>query len=251
MKLKFSYIAYTVIAIALVIGVSRAYALTAPRSTPPTQSEISAPINNSGEAQTKIGSLITKNDLGATSPVNCGNIRILAWYDVFPENSGQDVSATQSNAVTPCAQGGGAVTSSFMVSPWAFFTQAISSSVIVGDNSTQSGDLPTVSEPAGSDPTSMKLDLVGRGTANNSRAGTQAISILAGNMCSTYTTINVDQTQIAFNSSVNSGKADVLARQVRLTAGNPQPNSVLIQGSGSSKWATLTVVNDQIVLTPN
>lgn len=245
MKLKFSYLTYAIILIALVIGVSRVYALTGPASTAPTQSEIPTPVNNSGEVQIKKGSVTTKGDLGSSS--YCGSIGNFAWYDLFPENSNQDArSVASSNPVSTCIQGGAAIATGFLVSPWGFFTQIITSSVIVGDSSSQSGNLPAVSEPQSADPTSMKLDLVGRGTANNSVEGTQAISIYSGNLCSTYTTITVNGPAIGFNSSANSGTADVLARQVRLTAGNPKPDSVF-----TGTWATLKVENGQIVATPN
>ena len=194
--------------------------------------------------------MTTKGDLGATS--GCSVFPLISWYDLFPENSNQDARTFLDNSASPCIQGGALIASGFLVSPWGFFTQVITSSVIVGSSSPQSGDLPAVSEPVSADPTSMKLDLIGRGTGNNSIEGTQAIKVYAGNICSTYTTITVNQDQIGFNSSVNSGGADILARQVRLTAGNPRANSVLTAGSnGVSSWATLTVVNNQIVLTPN
>jgi hypothetical protein len=249
MNIKLSYIITPVALIIAVISVSRVYALTGPQANAPIQSEISTPINNSSEIQVKKGSVTTKGDLGPLSL--CGGVGNLNWGDYFPENSGQSFGpAYSANQVSPCIQGAAAIATGFLVSPWGFFTQIITSSVIVGSPGSQSADLPEVSEPVSADPTSMKLDLIGRGTENNSISGTQAINIYT-NSCSTYTTITVDKPQITFNSSANSGTADLLARQVRLTAGNPQENSVLIKASSGSTWATLSVVNDQIELTPN
>ncbi len=267
MKLKFSYIAYVVIAAALVIGVSRAYALIAPIAPAPSQSEIYTPINNSGESQTKKGPLISQEGFGSGTPLwfngtnyqTDGSVgRTGSRVDYFPEDSFKDLSTLMRDPLnsifTPTST---LITARALVSPWGFFTRVISSSLIIGGTNTVS-DLPSVVPPS-EDATAVKINLIGRGTASNSIEGTQAISIYTGNQCSTYTTIRVPGSELSFvrSSGNNFEGADIIARQVRLTDGNPKPNSVLMGtvvssgGTLTSVWGTPQVVNGQIQLVPN
>lgn len=251
---------YTIGIVAILLAVTagfRVYALVGPTGSAPSQSEIATPINNSSESQIKNAALISKEGFGAGTPW----VQTSTGYQVpgilgdmirsdifFPENSGQALPVTmqehKNHILSPKSV---IIMAPTIVSPWGFFTRVFSSSLIIGGTNTVS-DLPSVIVPLQDNPYSVKIDLVGRGAGNNSIAGTQAISIYA-NMCSTYTTIRVPSPEISFIGSSGNyfDPVDMLARQVRLTGGNPKPNSVLT----GTTWSTVQVVNGQIQLIPN
>lgn len=263
MKLKFSYIAYTVVAIALVIGVSRAYALTGPRGSAPAQSDISTPINNSAEVQIKKGALITLSSFGHLAGTDFGIIP--EW---FPEDTGTQVDVLRKNMLSLMqAHKPGTIVDSetgLILAPWLFATKILTHNIIVGGSSNQTDELPSVAPLAAlpvtvADDGFLKVDLVSRGVANNSVEGTQAISIYTGNMCKNYTTITVDAPMLELNSTLpGQPLADMIARQVRLTDSFPHRDSVLsytdatyTEPMGGTIWTTIQVVNGQLQLVPN
>lgn len=245
MKLKFSYIAYAVILIALVIGVSRAYALTGPTGSAPSQPTMYVPVNNSPEPQTKKGSFLSGAGFGA-------GFRQVSNFTTPPTYSDWALLANN----------GGIKSENAIVSPWGFFTFGIltgtGSSVSVGSSDADSSLLPTIDQPA-STGTSLKLDMVGRGTGNNSASGTTGMSILAGNnnSCTSYVTVRVNAPALKFSKTDSSDAAvdhaDVIARGIQLKGGSPAKDSVLvsIDAQGRATWAKATVVGGQVQLTPN
>lgn len=270
MKLKFSYIAYTVIAIALVIGVSRAYALTGPRGSAPSQSEIFTPINNSSELQIKKGALTTTGAFGYVSP---GGV-VGFWPDWFPESSGNfnDIVIENGLSIIPRMTPGSIIIGpkgdgGLVLAPWLFTTKMITHNITVGGSGNQDEEIPEVGPLTSLPGTAfddgfLKVDLSSRGTSNNSIEGTQAIRIYTNNtggMCSSYTTIKVDAPMLELKTgNTNQSMADMIARQVRLTDNYPHRDSVLSYSPatyneplGGTIWATIQVVNGQLQLVPN
>lgn len=235
MKLKFSYLAYAITLIVLAIGVSRVYALTGPSSSAPTQPEIAVPVNHSEEMQTKKGGITTQIE-----GVSAG----LIFPTILPA------------PIEIYAKGQTVQSSNKIISPWGFFTKfhVGKGKLEIGRNADDSSLLPPIKD-VNTTGSSVIIDLQGRGTANNSDAGTKAMSIYtgdSGNSCSTYTTIRTNTPGVEFKTTA-SDRADIIAQQVQLKGGNPTRNSVLVSvdGNGRATWATATVVNGQIQLVPN
>ena len=188
------------IAAVLAVGVSYVSAFTSPNGTVPTvnpDNNVPAPINIGALVQTKIGSLTTESFFKA------GN-------NITPGTTGWIIAA---NAAGVTDNGG-------IASLWQFFQKeylpGTKSQMKIGSPipGRTSNPLPSV-DKTNFNPrdTSIPLtiDLIDRGSSNNSDAGTQVMDLLSGDVCNSATTVQTNTAGIQFWSTLNGGNADVIA----------------------------------------
>jgi hypothetical protein len=199
------------IAAVLSVGVSYVYAFTQPSVAPGTAaSNIATPIHTGENLQEKKGGIWSKKVIA--SPISIFKKGIF-----FPgKNSslriGSDDSAGSETFIKGSA---GAVSQSL-------------NTAIFGDDNT----VPLV------------IDLHGR------TAPQDAIAFNTTASCSVVTRFTNDKAAaFEFKKGENS-KANIIARQVKLTSGNPDTNDVLLgDAQGNARWAKATVVNGVVQFT--
>lgn len=152
---------------------------------------------------------------------------------------------------------GGLLSDKYMVADLGFFTKTL----LPGSDSWMNigGTEPLTSSGISNDGSTIPLtfDLVGR--SKTIKAGTQgqdAINFISGQaQCSTATAfINDRATAFEFTSGgTDTGHADLIARQLQLSGGTPQDNSVLaaVDNQGNAVWAKLVVENGVLKVIDN
>ena len=227
------------IAAVLAVGVSYVSAFTSPNGTVPTvnpDNNVPAPINIGALVQTKIGSLTTESFFKA------GN-------NITPGTTGWIIAA---NAAGVTDNGG-------ITSLWQFFqkeylpgtkSQMKIGSPIPGrtNNPLPSVDKTNFNPRDTSIP--LTIDLIDRGSSNNSDAGTQVMDLLAGDVCNSATTVQTNTAGIQFWSTLNGGNADVIARGIQIGDSSAGAMKVLVatDTSGNAVWGTMRIANGQVVV---
>jgi len=235
------------IAAVLAVGVSYVSAYTSPGAPSPAGSptnNVPAPINIGALVQTKIGSLTTESFLKA------GN-------NITPGTTGWIIAA---NAAGATDNGG-------ITSLWQFFqkeylpgtkSQMKIGSPIPGqtNNPLPSVDKAKFNPKDASIP--LTIDLIDRGSSNNSDAGTQVMDLLAGDVCNSATTVQTNTAGVQFWSTTNinpntnaaGDNADIIARGIQIGDSSAGAMKVLVatDTAGNAVWGTMRIANGQVVV---
>ncbi len=238
-KNLFNSIKIIAIAAVLAVGVSYVSAYTSPGAPTPAGSptnNVPAPINIGALVQTKIGSLTTESFLKSGS-------------NVTPGTTGWIIAA---NAAGATDNGG-------IASLWQFFQKeylpGTKSQMKVGSPNPgrTTTPLPSVNKTEfNPKDTSIPLtiDLIDRGTGNNSVDGTQVMDLLAGDVCNNATTVQTNTAGVQFWSTLNNSNADVIARGIQLGDSSAGAMKVLVatDTSGNAVWGTMRIANGQVIV---
>lgn len=134
------------------------------------------------------------------------------------------------------------------VSPYGILQDVLlpgkQSQVKIGSTSI-SADLPASQPFTGDTTTPLIIDMRGRGTTVNDRAGREAIELAADWRCNAYTTLKTNTAAVELASIRNTtGKADIIARQLQLNEPNAGTMKVLVatDTAGNAVWGTMKVV---------
>lgn len=238
MKTLLNSIKIIAIAAVLAVGVSYVSAFTSVAPSPagnPTNN-VPVPVNVGSVIQTKIGSLTTESFFKA------GN-------NITPGTTGWIIAA---NAAGVTDNGG-------ITSLWQFFqkeylpgtkSQMKIGSPIPGrtNNPLPSVDKTNFNPRDTSIP--LTIDLIDRGSSNNSDAGTQVMDLLAGDVCNSATTVQTNTAGVQFWSTLNGGNADVIARGIQIGDSSAGAMKVLVatDTAGNAVWGTMRIANGQVVV---
>lgn len=238
------------LAAVLAVGVSYVSAFTSPNGTVPTvnpDNNVPAPINIGALVQTKIGSLTTESFFKAGTNSTPG---LPGWI----------IAANGTNA----PDNGG------VTSPWQFFQKeylinkpGTFAQMKVGSHiaGRPNSPLPSVDKTK-FDPKDasipLTIDLIDRGTGNNSDAGTQVMDLLAGDVCNNATTVQTNTAGIQFwstkninpNTNTAGDNADVIARGIQIGDSSAGAMKVLVatDTAGNAVWGTMRIANGQVVV---
>ena len=194
-----------VIAAVLSVGVSYVYAFTQPDVAPGTAvSNVAAPINTGENLQEKKGGIWSKKVIA--SPISIFKKSIF-----FPgKNSSLRIGSDDAAGSETFTKGSAGAVS-----------QSLNTAIFGEDNT-----VPLV------------IDLHGRAAPQD------AIAFNTTASCSVVTRFTNDKAAaFEFKKGENS-KANIIARQVKLTGGSPDANDVLLgDAQGNARWAKATVVN--------
>lgn len=96
----------------------------------------------------------------------------------------------------------------------------------------------------------LTIDLIDRGSANNSATGTQVMDLLAGDVCNNATTVQTNTAGIQFWSTSNNSNADVIARGIQIGDSSAGAMKVLVatDTAGNAVWGTMRIANGQVVV---
>lgn len=239
-KNLFNSIKIIAIAAVLAVGVSYVSAFSLPANGPdPVDNPINnvpAPINIGSLVQTKIGSLTTESFFKA------GN-------NITPGTTGWVIAA---NAAGATDNGG-------ITSLWQFFQKeylpGTKSQMKVGSPNPgrTTSPLPSVDKAAFNPKDAsipLTIDLIDRGTGNNSVDGTQVMDLLAGDVCNNATTVQTNTAGVQFWSTLNNSNADVIARGIQIGDSSAGAMKVLVatDTAGNAVWGTMRIANGQVVV---
>lgn len=108
-------------------------------------------------------------------------------------------------------------------------------------------DLPATQPFTGDTTTPLIIDMRGRGTTVNDRAGREAIELVTDRGCNAYSTFKTNTPAVELSSTRNAtGKADIIARQLQLNEPNADAMKVLVATDtlGNAVWGTMEIVTE-------
>lgn len=251
MKTLLNSIKIIAIATVLAVGVSYVYAFTSPNGSAPTvnpDNNVPSIVDVGGPSfQTKVGSFTTESFFKAGTNSTPG---LPGWIIA--------------------ANGAGAPDNGGVTSPWQFFQKeylinkpGTFAQMKVGSHiaGRPNSPLPSVDKTK-FDPKDasipLTIDLIDRGTGNNSDAGTQVMDLLAGDVCNNATTVQTNTAGIQFwstkninpNTNTAGDNADVIARGIQIGDSSAGAMKVLVatDTAGNAVWGTMRIANGQVVV---
>lgn len=208
MKTFLNTIRIIAVAAVLTVGVSYVFAQAVPTVPPPTVTP--APIHTGESVQEKKGGIWSKRVLASPIALFKKSMFLPGNKSALRIGSGNGSTGTQS------------------------FTKGSAGAITQDLNTALFNDDTTIP---------LVIDLQGRAKP------TDAIEFKTGLACPIATRFTNDKAAaFEFRKGAGTDRANIIARQVQLTGGNPNVKDVLIgDANGNARWAKASVVNGQVV----